>query len=89
MYIIYDDMIYDDIQINENLREYLNESFTFDDEMIINEIYLLSYLKDHAGIDLSSCDNDNKWDTELLKSCLIQVFGDKVKNSWGYNIREI
>eukprot|EP01084_Bolivina_argentea_P160011 278669_1 len=76
-------------KINQSLKAYLSESFTFDEEMIINDNYLLLYLRDFAGIDLSSCDNDNKWDKELLLSCLKEVYGDKVESSWGFKIRAI
>eukprot|EP01083_Nonionella_stella_P279459 950642_1 len=52
-------------EIKQALNVCLSESFVFDENMIVNESILCSYLRDIAGIDLSLI-GDSKWDSDML-----------------------
>mmetsp|Transcript_56634 Transcript_56634/g.90181 ORF Transcript_56634/g.90181 Transcript_56634/m.90181 type:complete len:269 (+) Transcript_56634:53-859(+) len=73
-------------QINEELRSYLSTSFVFDEKMILSANILCLYLRDVAGIDLSSA-GDDKWELQILMSAIQEVFGEKAKHSYGYLLR--
>lgn len=79
----------DDMQINEELRQYLSESFKFDEYMILSNDNLCAYLRDVADIDLSTTDDGKKWELEILSSAIKEVFGDKANGSYGYALRAI
>jgi len=75
-------------QINEELRNCLQENFVFDDRMLVSGHLLCCYLKDITGIDLSMIGNE-AWNESLLIDAVKEVFGEKAIASYGYSLKTI